>query len=128
MRRRALKTEKISAQAFIHATLLHCFQAAERWSALVDYARLLRLQLFPRPRSRACCASSWWRPSVRRHRPILERLETPQVTPELFASYMRFHHRRLFRQEFQPTQFCFSVRRSDAHSPEGTEPWRASEQ
>lgn len=33
---------------------------------------------------------------------------------------MRFHYRKLLQEEFQPTQFCFAVRRSEQHRPEGT--------
>jgi hypothetical protein len=41
------------------------------------------------------------------------------VGPRDFAEYMRFHNRRLFRPGFEPLPFCYSVRRSDAHAPEG---------
>ena len=33
---------------------------------------------------------------------------------------MEFHNRKLFAPAFLPTPFCFAVRRSNAHSPEGT--------
>jgi hypothetical protein len=42
------------------------------------------------------------------------------VTPADFSGYMRFHNRKLFREAFQPRAFCYAVRRSAAHSPEGT--------
>ena len=41
------------------------------------------------------------------------------VGPRDFADYMRYHNRRLFRPGFEPRPFCYSVRRSDAHAPEG---------
>ena len=43
-----------------------------------------------------------------------------QVTPVDFAAYMRFHHRRLFREAFAPTPFCSPIRRSQDHDPEGS--------
>ena len=41
------------------------------------------------------------------------------VGPRDFAAYMQYHNRRLFRPGFEPRPFCYSVRRSDAHAPEG---------
>jgi hypothetical protein len=41
------------------------------------------------------------------------------VTPADFASYMRFHNRKLFRSAFEPRPFCQAIRRPD-HYPEGT--------
>eukprot|EP00439_Symbiodinium_sp_Y106_P037021 s2962_g4.t1 len=43
-----------------------------------------------------------------------------EVSPADFAAYMRFHYRKLFHEAFLPKPLCFSVRRSDTHSPEGT--------
>mmetsp|Transcript_56950 Transcript_56950/g.135772 ORF Transcript_56950/g.135772 Transcript_56950/m.135772 type:complete len:964 (-) Transcript_56950:119-3010(-) len=43
-----------------------------------------------------------------------------EVSPGDFAAYMRFHYRKLFHEAFLPKPLCFSVRRSDTHSPEGT--------
>jgi len=43
-----------------------------------------------------------------------------EVTPAEFAEYMRFHNRKLFADPFAPVPFCFAVRRSASHSPEGT--------
>jgi len=43
-----------------------------------------------------------------------------EVTPADFAAYMKFHNRKLFKAPFAPTPFCFAVRRSDQHGPEGT--------
>lgn len=43
-----------------------------------------------------------------------------EVTPADFAEYMRFHNRKLFDEAYAPVPFCFAVRRSDSHSPEGT--------
>jgi len=41
------------------------------------------------------------------------------VSPADFAAYMRFHNRKLFRPAFEPKPFCFAVRRSAEHGPEG---------
>jgi len=43
-----------------------------------------------------------------------------EVTPADFKEYMEFHNRKLFAPAFLPTPFCFAVRRSNEHSPEGT--------
>lgn len=43
-----------------------------------------------------------------------------EVTPKEFAEYMRFHNRKLFAPAYAPGPFCFAVRRSNGHSPEGT--------
>jgi hypothetical protein len=43
-----------------------------------------------------------------------------EVTAAEFGEYMAFHHRRLFAPAFRPLPFAHSVRRSPAHSPEGT--------
>eukprot|EP01036_Dinobryon_divergens_P035624 gene35624-46204_t len=44
-----------------------------------------------------------------------------EVTPRDFSTYMtRFHSRKLFKEEFLPRPFCYSVRRSESHAPEGT--------
>jgi hypothetical protein len=40
------------------------------------------------------------------------------VTPVDFASYMRFHNRKLFRREYEPRPYSYAVRRPD-HCPEG---------
>lgn len=42
------------------------------------------------------------------------------LQPTDFDAYMRFHARKLFRQDFEPRPFCFAVRRSSLHTPEGT--------
>mmetsp|Transcript_63613 Transcript_63613/g.149056 ORF Transcript_63613/g.149056 Transcript_63613/m.149056 type:complete len:952 (+) Transcript_63613:76-2931(+) len=79
----------------LHLMLRHCENVAKRWSELVEYVEgMLRKQLID--------------------------AIGKEVTPALFAAYMRFHYRKLFRQAFQPRQFCFAVRRSERHSPEGT--------
>ena len=41
------------------------------------------------------------------------------VTPADFAGYMQYHNRKLFALEYQPQPFCFAVRRSEGHGPEG---------
>ncbi|CAE8621348.1 unnamed protein product, partial [Polarella glacialis] len=43
-----------------------------------------------------------------------------EVTPAEFADYMKFHNRRLFKEAYAPKHFCFAVRRSEKHGPEGT--------
>lgn len=40
------------------------------------------------------------------------------VKPLDFSHYMRFHNRKLFRDEFVPRPFCYAIRRPD-HYPEG---------
>lgn len=42
-----------------------------------------------------------------------------QVTPDDFADYMRFHNNKLFNQEFKPKPCCYSIRRTEEHSPQG---------
>ncbi len=84
-----------SQEAFLHVTLLHSIQNSESWSFLVEYVEeMLRKQLV------AAIGK--------------------EVSPALFAAYMKFHYRKLLREDFQPTQFCFAVRRSEKHSLEGT--------
>jgi len=41
------------------------------------------------------------------------------VTPADFAGYMQYHNRKLFAAQYQPQPFCFAVRRSEDHGPEG---------
>merc|ERR1719197_982479 len=43
-----------------------------------------------------------------------------EVTPGDFADFMQFHYRKLFADAYAPVPFCFAVRRSDKHGPEGT--------
>lgn len=43
-----------------------------------------------------------------------------EVSPADFAEYTQFHNRKLFNKAYAPSPFCFAVRRSDKHSPEGT--------
>ena len=40
------------------------------------------------------------------------------VKPSDFADYMRYHNRRLFKEEYRPQSFCYAIRRPD-HYPEG---------
>jgi len=42
------------------------------------------------------------------------------VSPQDFGEYMLFHNRKLFRPEFAPRAFCYAVRRSMRHAPEGS--------
>jgi hypothetical protein len=41
------------------------------------------------------------------------------VRPIDFANYMRFHNRKIFLPQYQPKVFCYAVRRSLDHAPEG---------
>jgi hypothetical protein len=41
------------------------------------------------------------------------------VKPIDFANYMRFHNRKIFLPQYQPRVFCYAVRRSLDHAPEG---------
>ena len=42
-----------------------------------------------------------------------------EVQPSDFASYMRYHNQKLFHAQYQPKAFCYAVRRSVEHAPEG---------
>eukprot|EP01122_Echinamoeba_exundans_P013034 TRINITY_DN5621_c0_g4_i2.p1 TRINITY_DN5621_c0_g4~~TRINITY_DN5621_c0_g4_i2.p1 ORF type:complete len:638 (+),score=189.56 TRINITY_DN5621_c0_g4_i2:74-1987(+) len=42
-----------------------------------------------------------------------------EVGPIDFSNYMRFHNRKLFREEYEPRPFSHAIRRPD-HYPEGT--------
>lgn len=42
-----------------------------------------------------------------------------EVQPSDFTNYMRYHNRQLFKPEFEPSLFCYAIRRPD-HYPEGT--------
>ncbi|CAM9417059.1 unnamed protein product [Ectocarpus fasciculatus] len=41
------------------------------------------------------------------------------VSPSDFSNYMRFHNNKVFAEAYRPKPFCFAVRRSTTHSPEG---------
>lgn len=41
-----------------------------------------------------------------------------EVGPTEFAEYMRYHNRKLFRDEYLPRPFCYAIRRPE-HYPEG---------
>jgi hypothetical protein len=41
------------------------------------------------------------------------------LEPEDFSKYMRFHNSKLFKAEYSPVPFCYSVRQPD-HYPDGT--------
>jgi hypothetical protein len=41
------------------------------------------------------------------------------VGPIEFQQYMAFHYRKLFKPSYAPSPFCFSIRRSEHHVPEG---------
>jgi hypothetical protein len=42
------------------------------------------------------------------------------LQPSDFAAYMRYHNRKLFKEEFQLRPFSHAVRRTEQHSPEGS--------
>ena len=42
-----------------------------------------------------------------------------ELTAADFSNYARYHNRKLFRAGFEPRPFCYAVRRSVQHSPEG---------
>jgi hypothetical protein len=82
-------------EAIVYVTLRHCGSVCARWTQSVDYIEgMLRKQLI------AAIGK--------------------EVMPADFSDYMRFHNRRLFADEYAPIPFCFAVRRSENHSPEGT--------
>ncbi|CAK0819700.1 unnamed protein product [Prorocentrum cordatum] len=84
-----------AAEARPAATLAHCASVCSQLAAAMDYIEsMLRSQLV------AAIGK--------------------EVTPAAFADYMRFHCRRLFAAPYAPSPFCFAVRRSEGHSPEGT--------
>lgn len=81
------------AEAHIIAVLKHCEEICERFSNGVDYIEaMLRKQL---------------REAIGK-----------ELTPVEFSEYMTYHNRKLFREEYQPQQFCFAVRRPQAN-PQG---------
>lgn len=84
-----------SAEAQMSLVLSHCADVCEQWSEVLGYIEgMLRKQL-------------------------IEAIGK-EATPADFAEYMRFHARRLFLEDYAPAPFCFAVRRSERHSPEGT--------
>ena len=83
------------AEAFAVVTLQHVARVCSSWADAIGYVEdMLRKQL-------AAAIGK-------------------EVSPADFAAYMRFHYRKLFHEAFLPKPLCFSVRRSDTHSPEGT--------
>ncbi|CAK9088634.1 unnamed protein product [Durusdinium trenchii] len=84
-----------AVEGCISLTLMHMNTLAHQWVQAVDYVEsMLRKQLV------AAIGK--------------------EVSPSEFGSYMRFHYRKLFLDAYQPSQFCFAVRRSEQHGPEGT--------
>jgi len=82
-------------EATLFSTLAHCAEVCGQWAEAVDYIEgMLRKQLI------AAIGK--------------------EVKPSDFAEYMQFHNRKLFAKAYSPTPFCFTVRRSELHSPEGT--------
>jgi hypothetical protein len=83
-----------SAEAQIVVTSLHMMNIAQRYYDGVNYVEfLLRKQLIA---------------AIGR-----------EVGSGDFENYMKFHNRKLYREEYQPLPFCFAVRRPK-HYPEGT--------
>jgi hypothetical protein len=83
------------AEGIIVVTLLHLSAVCEQLAQAVDYIEgMIRQQLI------AAIGK--------------------EVMPADFAAYMRFHNQKLFLEPFAPRPFCYSVRRSDDHGPEGT--------
>lgn len=88
-------TVATAAEAVLVVILRHCAQVCEQWSDVLDYIEgMIRQQLV------AAIGK--------------------EVTPADFADYMQFHSRKLFARPYAPAPFCYAVRRSDRHSPEGT--------
>jgi len=84
-----------AAQAVLVVTMSHCSDVSAYWSQAVDYIEsMLRKQLI------AAIGK--------------------EVMPGDFAEFMQFHNRKLFADAYAPIPFCFAVRRSVSHSPEGT--------
>ena len=42
-----------------------------------------------------------------------------EIQPRDLAAYMHFHNHRLFLPAYRPRPFCYAVRRSSSHAPEG---------
>mmetsp|Transcript_126991 Transcript_126991/g.179207 ORF Transcript_126991/g.179207 Transcript_126991/m.179207 type:complete len:1000 (+) Transcript_126991:70-3069(+) len=82
-------------ESFRVLILQHSQQVVVQWSEMIEYVEhMLRMQLV------AAIGK--------------------EVRPAEFASYMRFHYRKLFREAYQPTPCSFAIRRSTKHGPEGT--------
>ncbi|CAE7292036.1 unnamed protein product, partial [Symbiodinium necroappetens] len=82
-------------ESFRALILQHSQQVVVQWSEMIEYVEhMLRMQLV------AAIGK--------------------EVRPAEFASYMRFHYRKLFREAYQPTPCSFAIRRSTKHGPEGT--------
>jgi hypothetical protein len=43
-----------------------------------------------------------------------------RLQPSDFTAYMRYHNRKLFKEEYKPRPFSHAVRRTAQHSPEGS--------
>jgi hypothetical protein len=83
-----------AGEACILATVCHMQQVCQHYKDGVDYVEdLLRTQLIS----------------------AIGKV----VKPIDFNNYMRFHNRKIFRPEYQPRVFCYAVRRSLDHAPEG---------
>lgn len=75
-------------------TLRHCRHVVQQWLDSLDYIEgMLRSQLV------AAIGK--------------------EVSPADLTEYMQFHFAKNFRKVYAPQPFCYAVRRSDSHSPEG---------
>mmetsp|Transcript_43764 Transcript_43764/g.103411 ORF Transcript_43764/g.103411 Transcript_43764/m.103411 type:complete len:974 (+) Transcript_43764:105-3026(+) len=84
-----------SSEAIVAITLQHCASVCEEWGQALEFVEeLLRRQLL--------------------------KAIGKEVTPADFADYMIFHNRKVFAEAYAPIPFCFAVRRSEKHTPEGT--------
>jgi hypothetical protein len=84
-----------ATEAILYVTMRHYAGVAQTWFGAIDYIEcMLRKQLI------AAIGK--------------------EVMPWDFADYMTFHNRKLFAEAYAPIPFCFAVRRSSQHSPEGT--------
>jgi len=83
------------AEMALHATLQHSSDVYQQYTRSIDYIEsMLRSQLIA----------------------AIGKV----LGPGDFAEYMQFHNRKLFGEAFAPVPFCFAVRQSEFHSPEGT--------
>ena len=83
-----------AAEARLLVTLLHAQEVCCRYAQGVDYIEnMLRKQLV------AAIGK--------------------EVQPSDFSAYMRFHNNKIFLPQYRPKPFCYAVRRSTEHAPEG---------
>lgn len=83
------------AEAFLIVVSQHCHAVCSRWVESLDFIEVMMTKQ-------------------------LIAAIGKEVKPADFAEYMRYHNAKLFRPAFAPIPFCYAVRRSVRHSPEGT--------